>query len=120
MTVLAIYWVLAFVATHVPPLWADGPRPAWEPPVGKDKLFHFAGFAALSFLLMNALGRRVVLTLGVCLLYGLLDEATQPPFGRTADPYDLLADLLGAAAGIVAWRLTLRRWTTRPSNCPSN
>ena len=107
--VLVAYWIAAFVATHSPPLFGDddGP-PAFEPPVGADKIFHFVGFAVLAFLLRNA-GLGVVATLALCLAYGAFDELTQPPFGRTADPFDLMADLLGATAGIAASALHARR-----------
>ena len=108
--VLVAYWIAAFVATHSPPLFRDddGP-PMFEPPIGPDKVFHFGGFAVLAFLLMNAL-RRPAATFVICLLYGVLDELTQPPFGRTADPFDLLADLLGAAAGVALFvRIRHRR-----------
>ena len=126
---LAIYWSLAFVVTHVPPFLPDADDDEPEPLIGLDKVVHFLGYAGLAFVLMNALvrpadaaaqaadaerptirsfRRGVVITILCCAVYGALDELTQPPFGRTADPMDYVADLLGLAAGLLAFRLSRR------------
>ncbi len=123
--VLAVYWTLAFVVTHVPPFLPDDGA-AEDRLVGVDKIVHFLGYAGLAFLLMNALvpanhaaaeaagsgdhrtrgfRRGVGVTVLCCAIYGALDELTQPPFGRTADPMDYVADLLGLAAGLLLFRL---------------
>ena len=114
-TALAVYWSLAFVVTHVPPLLPrdddDGP----EPLIGADKVVHLIGFAALAFLLANVLGRRfgrgtaTLMTLAIGAIYGVFDEVTQPMFGRTADPFDWVADLIGLAIGLALYRLARRR-----------
>ena len=110
--VLLVYWLLAVVATHTPPFRTHGPD---EPPgLPWDKLFHFFGYATLAWLLMNALTRRrrlgvsLLLAIGCVAVYGVVDELTQPPFGRHADVWDYAADLLGLAFGLGAWMSGLR------------
>ncbi len=118
--VLMGYWAIAFIVTHVPPFLPPGP-PEPEALIGKDKFAHFFGFAFLAFLLMNALRNEnrllkraglpdsmsgaVVVTVAICMVYAAIDELTQPPFGRTADPWDYVADLIGMTAGILAFHL---------------
>ena len=110
--VLLAYWLLAVVATHTPPLRPHDPD---QPPgLPWDKLVHFFGYATLAWLLMNALTARrrlgfaVVVTVLAVAAYGVVDELTQPPFGRTADVWDYAADLLGLAFGLGAWMSGLR------------
>ena len=125
--VLAGYWLFCMIVTHVPPIFAkeDGPRE--ERLIGIDKVAHFVGYAGLAFVLMNALvrsnsmhaeartsdsgvGKRsILLTLLICAVYGIIDELTQPPFGRTADPADWVADVIGAVVGIAFFV----KWTRR-------
>ena len=119
---LAAYWSLAFVVTHVPPFLPEDEGDDDEPLIGFDKIVHFGGYAGLAFLLMNALvptnyaaaeaagsermtTRAVAITILICAIYGAVDELTQPPFGRTADPMDYVADLLGLGAGLLLFRL---------------
>ena len=110
---LAVYWVISAIVTHVPPLIE--PDPDRPPGLPLDKFAHFFGFAALAWLLMNALTARptrglgtcVVLTTVACLVYAVLDEITQPPFGRTADIRDFYADLLGMCLGLGLWLVGL-------------
>ena len=101
---LLLYWPLAAAATHVPPLRR---RTSTEPPlVPIDKIAHFAGFALLSWLLVHLLTQRmsarlaVLVTALVLAAYGALDELTQPPFQRSADPWDFIADMVGCFTGI--------------------
>jgi VanZ family protein len=76
-----------------------------------DKLVHFMIYAVLGVLFMLPLtrGRLSGVTLrsasgalGLSVLYGISDELHQrfTP-NRTSDPMDVLADSLGAAAGIL-------------------
>jgi len=39
-----------------------------------------------------------------CAVYGVLDEVTQIPVGRSCDLYDWFADVIGIAVGILAFR----------------
>lgn len=79
-----------------------------------DKLFHFAGYALLGGLVFRAVmassqrippARMTAVSILLCSLYGLSDELHQSlvPY-RDADPLDLLADVLGSAAGVLAFR----------------
>ena len=106
-TILVAYWLCALVATHVPPLREHDPDEL--PGLPWDKLVHFTGYATLAWLLMNALtarrrlGASILLTVACVAGYGVLDELTQPPFGRTADVWDYYADLLGLGLGLGLW-----------------
>ncbi len=89
-----------------------------------DKLMHFSEYAVLGALTLRMLdilrlnGRsRTDLPLtksvlaaawGICAVSACLDEFSQrfSP-GRSSDAADVLADCLGAAAGILAWRALL-------------
>jgi hypothetical protein len=41
------------------------------------------------------------IVLAAIALFALLDESTQPMFGRAAEPFDWVADVIGAAIGLV-------------------
>ena len=78
-------------------------------PVPPDKLMHFVAYGVLGFLagLISAesrLERRrwFLLTLAAIAAFALLDETTQPIFGRAAEPLDWVADVIGTAAGLTA------------------
>lgn len=113
------FWVLAFIATHVPP-----PRQALPPPPWTDKVIHFAMFATLSFLggrrwFLGAshvpddfsaddpersaatltFRDRLPVWVGIYVAYAAFDELTQPFMRRTAEWGDFLADLLGITLG---------------------
>lgn len=95
---------------------------------GPDKVGHFVEFGFLAFLAANALltlpgiaaaerGRRNAWLLAVLIatLWGIVDEIHQiwvPT--RNSDPFDALADLLGAMVG--AWLLLY--WIERDRNIP--
>lgn len=79
--------------------------------VGFDKLAHFSAFALLAFLLTRALElsrvrlqRAAIFGALLGTLYGASDEIHQmfTPL-RSPDPYDLIADALGAATGASLW-----------------
>ena len=108
---LAIYWLLLLVGTHLP--WNSGPRFAQL----SDKVLHFAGFAGLAWLLAWMLSfrseltkTRSVIVVFICGLYGAIDELTQPLSGRTCEFNDWLADLAGAAAGVTMFWLISTIW----------
>jgi len=98
----AAYTGLLVFATHHPrPEDLLGPNPP------SDKTLHFLAYGALGLLaaaLLAASGRwspRSVAVLGVGLAaFAAIDEATQPWFGRSAEPLDWVYDLIGLAAGI--------------------
>ena len=68
---------------------------------------HAFVFGVLALLLARALGDRPYAWLaafGLAMLYALSDEFHQTFVpGRVADPWDLLFDALGAAAGVGLW-----------------
>lgn len=107
--VLAVYWIAMFIGTHV------SLRESSTAFQIRDKVVHFGAFAGLAFL--GAVYRQsrkgsvgwleFVCILLVAAAYGVFDELTQIPVGRTADPLDWLADVTGAASGLVAF-LALR------------
>ena len=114
---LLIFWPTAFVFTHIPPWRARNPD-ARPPLIPLDKIAHFAGFATLAWLLVHLLSRRfrpalaAALTLAAAAGYGLIDELSQPPFGREADPWDYAANLIGCGVGIALALLARREHAT--------
>jgi VanZ family protein len=109
--VLACYWLTLVVSTHVPP------RLPGLPVQGADKLAHLAAYAMLAGLLAVNLQlagghvtRRHFRWLWIAVvLFGAVDELTQPVFGRSASWTDWLADGAGAALGLALFALA-RRW----------
>ena len=108
-TVTAVYWVVLFTMTHLPP--KNLPRGP-----GGDKLHHFGGYFVLSFLLGATLwqafpSRRRVIPLLVVLAamaYGAVDEVTQLAVGRSCELNDWFADVAGAAtAGAALYLLQI-------------
>ncbi len=96
-----IFWGICVFLTHA--RFPEGP-----PGVPPDKVLHYLGYGALagawylSALVWKPKWRWIwlaVLILGMS--YGALDEITQPPFGRTCDFYDWLADLAGTVTAVV-------------------
>ncbi len=98
---LLAYWLMLITATHIPKV---------PEPLGfraSDKLVHLAAYAVLGALvglvssqyLRLRFGMAAVLLAGLA-VHGMLDEATQPLFGRHADVADWIADILGAALGL--------------------
>jgi hypothetical protein len=113
--VWASYWIALFISTHVPRL------PGGGGPLGLDKVAHFAGYAGLAVLTCMVLlrgerwWRRGALAVLVGLMaYGILDELLQIPIPhRTADLLDWICDALGAAAGIIVFRVMQRTFAAR-------
>ena len=90
-------------------------QPSIETPAlfpGQDKLFHLIAFGILGFLAMGARQAsqqgyptgQVWQVVFAVMLYGILDEFHQyfVP-GRSADVYDVLADIVGGLLG--AWAM---------------
>jgi VanZ family protein len=116
--VTACYWLLLFVASHIPSLphivpFSDG----W------DKVYHCVGFAGLSYLVCTTwtVHRPVrdllrlphflaVVALIAC--YGAIDERTQAYVHRSCELADWYADFAGGLAGAFIFRVSLliNRW----------
>ncbi len=73
---------------------------------GLDKLVHAAVFAAVTFTALRA-GLRPALVVGVGLAHAVVSEVLQHAVlpGRSGDPVDVLADVVGVALG--AWLAAL-------------
>ena len=103
---LAAYWIALFLVTHVP-------LPPRVPSVaGADKVFHAGAYAGLAFLLALLAALRVAPSwrqytkiFALVAAYGAIDELLQIPVGRTCDVWDWLADIAGAAAGLLVFAI---------------
>lgn len=117
-TVIVLYWCSIATATHVPMDQSKLPKLRY---FSIDKVFHFSSYAGLAFLLSTLIAAiwsthergwrgvaRYAPVLLVAAIYGLIDEISQPPVGRTADPLDWIADMLGATTGLTLF--LLMRW----------
>lgn len=107
---LAVSAALA-VAVQVVVLYA--PRAPGSPLFpGSDKVVHVLVFAVPVLLLLLA-GAPVRLVLVVLGLHAVVSEVVQGAVlpGRSADPLDVVADLVGVAVGWWLWRLARVRGT---------
>lgn len=107
----AAYTLVLVFATHYPrPEEFLGPNPP------SDKTLHVAAYGLLGLFMaatLAAAGRWSRASAGLLLVvlaaFAALDEATQPLFGRNAEPLDWVSDVIGVAAGIAVVAL-VRRW----------
>lgn len=87
-----------FAASSIPGRSVPAP-----PILGWDKLVHAVVYAVLAALLVRATGGRLALALAIAILYGVTDELHQALVpGRFADPFDALADAIGALLGVAS------------------
>lgn len=105
---LVIYWVVLFIATSIP---ADR-----MPSVGVgDKFSHFFAYLVLSALMFLAFSFQekykilknypAAMSALIASVYGIFDEFHQMFIpGRSAELLDLVADILGAIAGVILTR----------------
>ena len=112
VAVLVAFWLLLFVATHVPlSLPAGGGS-------NRDKLAHFWAYFLLAVLFSAALAartrigwRHLLLVFVIAVAYGVFDELLQIPIpDRSAEVYDWISDCLGAAAGVVTFGAIYTWW----------
>ncbi len=120
-----LYGLLLVVATHAPSANVQFLVKAVDyGPLAPDKLLHMASYAVLGLLALLAYGSRwrrpatgVIALFFMLAAWGILDEATQPFFGRAADvidwAYDVVGVVLGLAAGLVASRWLDRQAESR-------
>lgn len=109
-----LYLLLLVVATHLPP---TGMRPIAHAFRFHftDKFGHAGAYGGLTLLALAVwrihrpshieLRQKLSALLGICTLiacWGLVDEVTQPMFGRQFDWFDWLANLLGMALAVCA------------------
>jgi len=104
--VLAVYWVLLFISTHMPSI-DMGEDSNQFGMFQLDKTIHVIAFAGLMFLLWRARLASIVwgdrasnfanAAVGLCLavVYALVDEVTQTWAGRDVSMSDVVAGLVG-------------------------
>ena len=120
MTLLvAAYWLALFTATHLPHVPAAFAAP------GADKWEHLSSYGILACLLATRQffwlppnWRHLCRIAGLVAVYGVVDELTQPFFGRHADMADWFADVLGCVIGLAGFavvRAIFVRSVKRPS-----
>lgn len=108
---LTLYWIFLFIATTVSVETLPTPRVS-------DKLLHFAAFAVLVVLLdLTARiqsknpwikSNHFIFTYVLIMIYGAFDEIHQYFIpGRSADYMDWIADMAGAATGVILLHLFL-------------
>jgi VanZ family protein len=115
---LVLYWPIAFLATHAP---VD----KIEPVVGAmryDKFYHFGAYALLGAILTLLMAARYGIrrrwafyAIGIAAAYGIIDELTQRPFGRTPDINDWVADLIGATCGATSAAIIFQSFSAAPT-----
>ena len=114
---LVLFWLAVFAATHTPVQHLP------HTGVSNDKLQHLLAYAVLGALLTSALAtlrpwswRLVVIAIAIAGAYGVIDELTQLLVGRTADPKDWIADVIGATIGSVVagfFCAVVAKWTRK-------
>lgn len=120
---LIAYWLVLFTGTHLPRV-----RLPQMTGANDDKILHVVAFAGLSFLLAWAIPtkitdrfRNVRLAFLAAIFYAAVDELTQIPVGRTADWKDLIADLIGAVVGVIAYCIARELlWRIKPIDSPTH
>jgi VanZ family protein len=102
----AVYTTILVAATHLPRLDMSIEI---DTPVPGDKVAHFAAYGVLGSLVgliaaeaRHNWRRTFPPALAAIAAFALLDETTQPMFGRDAEAFDWVADVIGAAAGLAA------------------
>ena len=107
----AIGWAsLILIATSIP---IPG-QLASVSPTGADKLVHFTMYGVLGWLTARGLGFPSMRTLLPAFLlvagFGAIDEWHQRFIpGRSTDRADLVADIVGAGVGVLAFQAAFRR-----------
>lgn len=95
---------------------------------GNDKWLHFGAYFGLAFLMATRLQtlrpvtRSALLAIWILAAFtGVVDELTQmlPGINRHCELADWLADIAGAACGLLVWQSLSRWWRDRCSNCDS-
>ncbi|MEO0557314.1 MAG: VanZ family protein [Bacteroidota bacterium] len=75
-----------------------------------DKLAHLVMFAALGWAWLRAFPDKVAWVLTGGAAFAVFTEVWQHtlPIGRTGDPADAIADILGLAIAVVVWKIERR------------
>ncbi len=107
-SILAVYWVALFVATHLPG--------SALPNLGSDKAYHLIAFFGLSVLLSWVIAQKIasattraLTVLAISIAYGIFDEWSQQfVVNRSPDVTDALADACGSALGVIVFGLVTK------------
>jgi VanZ family protein len=110
------YTLVLVLATHYPK-----PEDLLGPDPPSDKTLHFIAYGVLGILAMatlaasgrRSLGAAAMLLITLAIL-AAVDEATQPLFGRTAELWDWVYDLMGLGTGVAIVAIALRTIARRP------
>ena len=125
LVILLVYWMLAFVSTHLPGDTVQAVKRAWVlswPHM--DKVAHAILYAGLSFLVLGylrwswRLSQTVAngIAVSVTAAYGAVDEYLQSFIPRRSmDIADWFADLFGAGLGVLGFMIFLQAFHLRPS-----
>jgi VanZ family protein len=104
--VLVCYWLIMFAGTHWPHVNLE------SYPSNFDKVLHFTGYAGFGFLIAVWVSarrkfglREFAAAFGVIFAYAILDEVTQPYFGRDCEFLDMMADWIGGLSGMAVFVL---------------
>lgn len=113
----AFYWLGIFTLTHLPP--SELPKTKVS-----DKFAHFTVYSLLCVLLYvclwsakRSIWRTAGLVIAIALIYGALDELTQPFFGRDCSLYDWFADA-GGTLTVVTILTIIRLLVYRTGDSP--
>jgi VanZ family protein len=101
------YAIVLVIATHYPRPQEILLRLGAENVLDKTQhLVAYGGLGLLAAATLAAWGRwtlwNVFLLLAALVLFGVVDEVTQPLFARFADPLDWVADCAGLTSGVLA------------------
>lgn len=123
-TLAVVYLVAIFTATHIP-LDVNLPSNSLGLMDHADKFVHLGLYALLTLVVLVGWELTIRTPLQakhyfavwlVGTVYGMVDEATQIPVGRTGDMHDWLADVVGIILGLVAFRMCrglMYQWLSR-------
>lgn len=119
LLLLSRWPAVVFVAAVIVVLGELPPRAFPRDPLipHADKIVHFIEYLVLGALLFRSLCHDLsgnlrlagIMTLAAGTLFGLVGEWRQSYAGRTADAWDLLADVAGLVCGVVCI-IAARRW----------
>lgn len=127
----ALLWIIGILVAMSIPVPNVG---TVDPSLGLDKFIHAFLFAGLGVLSVRALrsrygdtpgrtlGRRVAVTMVGGVIFAAATEVYQHVLlpGRSGDPYDFIADVVGLVAAMVVYVLVRRtRFSTRKPSGPS-
>ena len=113
-------WAVLIYVLSLAPISTPEPVAAWELP-NLDKLIHAAFYGMLALLILRGWQREKMPPLGLhgfvfalCMVFGIMIEIHQGliPY-RSFEGFDIVADAVGAAGGLVVWHLAMVRWGKR-------